>query len=129
MIGYKIKLNNRSVYTVGQKDTSILNADLVVSRGNSERDADDYIRLNVGGLSQVTEKGFCEHFRWKQCNLEVGDVLEVEIVETESVDPPLKRYRSDNEVQENPFTDDEIREMRYQDYLLLKKEFETDGVA
>lgn len=41
--------------------------------------------------------------------------------------PPKKRYHSDSNVQENPFTEDEIREIRYQDYLALNAEFEGDS--
>ena len=50
----------------------------------------------------------------------------VEIVDTDEIDAPVKRYRSDQEVQENPFTDEEWREMRYNDYLQLKEEFEVN---
>ena len=35
--------------------------------------------------------------------------------------------RSDKEVQENPYTEDEWRDMKYRDYLELKKEFEGDA--
>jgi hypothetical protein len=38
----------------------------------------------------------------------------------------VKRFRSDHEVQENPFTEEEMREMRYNDYLNLKEEFEGE---
>ena len=48
----------------------------------------------------------------------------VTVVDTDHPDPPTKRYRSDKEVQENPFTEEELKEMRRQDYLELKKEFE-----
>jgi hypothetical protein len=47
----------------------------------------------------------------------------VTLVDTTAPDAPFKRYRSDRDVQEDPFTVDEIREMRLQTYLELKKEF------
>ena len=59
-------------------------------------------------------------------DLSVGDKVQVEVVETIDIDKPKKRFRSDNEVQEDPFTEEEAREMRYQDYLELKKEFEDE---
>jgi len=34
------------------------------------------------------------------------------------------QHISDKAVQENPFTEEELKEMRRQDYLELKKEFE-----
>lgn len=124
MIAIKIRVNGDLLYVIGQEDVSILNSNLVVSRDNSERGVDDYIRLNAGGLSQDTEKGYPGHFRYKSQNLQIGDVVEMEIVDTDEIDAPVKRYRSDQEVQENPFTDEEWREMRYNDYLQLKEEFE-----
>jgi hypothetical protein len=124
MIAIKIRVNGDLLYVIGQEDVSILNSNLVISRDNSERDVDDYIRLNAGGLSQDTDKGYPEHFRYKSQNLQVGDVVEMEIVDTKKIDAPEKRYRSDQEVQENPFTNEECREMRYNDYLQLKEEFE-----
>lgn len=126
MIAIKIRVNGDLLYVIGQEDVSILNSNLVVSRDNSERGVDDYIRLNAGGLSQDTEKGYPEHFRYKSQNLQIGDVVEMEIVDTDEIDAPVKRYRSDQEVQENPFTDEEWREMRYNDYLQLKEEFEVN---
>ena len=59
-------------------------------------------------------------------DLAVGDKVEIEVVETIEIDQPKKRFRSDHEVQEDPFTEEEAREMRYQDYLELKKEFENE---
>jgi hypothetical protein len=124
MIALKIKVNGDEVYVVGQEDVSILHSNVVVSRDNSERGVADYIRLNASGLSQDAGKGYPEHFRWKDRDLRIGDVVEIEILETDDVVAPIKRFRSDHEVQENPFTDEEIREMRYNDYLQLKEEFE-----
>ena len=129
MIALKIRVNSEVMYVVGQKDVSILHSNVVVSRGNSERDVDDYIRLNTSGLSQDTDKGYPEHFRWKDRELQIGDVVEIEVVEADEIDAPVKRYRSDQEVQENPFTDEEVRGMRYSDYLQLKEEFEGSDTA
>ena len=129
MIALRIRVNGDEMYVVGQKDVSILHSNVVVSRGNSERRVDDYIRLNTSGLSHDTDKGYPEHFRWKDRELKIGDVVEIEILETDEIDAPVKRYRSDHEVQENPFTDEEIREMRYNNYLELKEEFEGDKPA
>jgi len=123
MIAYRILVNGKLIATIGQPDMSILNAGIVTSRGNAERGVDDYIRMPLHGMSHDTETGFPQHFRWKEQTLSVGDRIEIEIVETNDFDPPLKRYRSDAMVQEDPFTDEEVREMRYQDYLELKKEF------
>jgi hypothetical protein len=73
----------------------------------------------------VSDEGnVSHHFRWKEGFLEVGSVFRVRVIDTLNVDHPIKRYRSDSDVQEGSFTDEELREMRYQDYLRLKAEFE-----
>lgn len=129
MIAYRVTVNGVVVATIGQPDMSILNVGVVTSRGNDERGVADYIRMPLGGLSHETNEGYPEHFRWKEQDLNIGDRVEVEIIDTEEVVPPIKRFRSDKIVQENPFTDEEMREMRYQDYLELKKEFGGEGAA
>ena len=123
MIAFKIKINKELVATIGQKDMSILTTSLVASKGNLVA---DYIRLSLSGMSKELDDGFCQHFRWANHDISVGDFIEIELVETETVDTPIKRYRSDSEVQESPFTEKEVHDMRYADYLELKKEFEND---
>jgi len=75
-------------------------------------------------MTKDNEEGIAHHFRWPRVPLKIGSTVRVTVVEVDSVDLPVKRYRADKEVQENPFTEEEMREMRYQDYLALKKEFE-----
>jgi len=70
--------------------------------------------------------GVAYHVRWRGRDLTVGSRVTVSIVDTGHPDPPVKRYRSDKEVQESSFTEEELKEMRRQDYLELKKEFD-DG--
>jgi hypothetical protein len=89
----------------------------------------DYVRLTFGGLSKENEQGIRQHFRWPDIELEVGAKVEIEVVDVQEVDPPKKRYRSDSEVRESPFTEEELKEMRYNDYLELKKEFENNEVS
>ena len=127
MIAYKIKVNGKHVVTAGQDDWSHLSAILYASRDN--RCVGDYVRLTFGGLSKENGQGIRQHFRWPDVELEVGAKVEIEVVDVKEVDPPKKRYRSDSEVQENPFTEEELKEMRYNDYLELKKEFENNEVS
>jgi hypothetical protein len=129
MIALNIRAHGDDLYVVGQEGVSILHSNVVVSRDNSKRGVSDYIRLNMSGLSQDTDKGYPEHFCWKDRDLQIGDVVEIEILETDEVDAPVKRFRSDHEVQVNPFTDVENREMRCNDYLPLKGEYEGSEPA
>jgi hypothetical protein len=80
-------------------------------------------------MSHELPEGFCQHFRWKDQTLDIGDRLEIEILDTNEIDPPTKRFRSDHEIQESPFTEEEARDLRYQDYIELKKEFEPGSDA
>jgi len=124
MIAYEIRLNGEVICVAGQEDISILHTNVVVSRDNAERDVDDYIRLTIGGLSQDMDNGYPEHIRWKGCDLDMGDTVQIKIIETSEISSPVRRYRSDDKAQESPFTETELRELRYKDYLALKKEFE-----
>jgi hypothetical protein len=42
----------------------------------------------------------------------VGSRIEIELVDSENCVPPTRLYRSDNEVQESSFTEEELREIR-----------------
>ena len=57
------------------------------------------------------------HFRWSERKLRVGSAVTVRVVDIDLPDPPVKRFRSDAEIQECPFTEEEMRQMRYDDYL------------
>ena len=127
MIAYEVRINGSHAATIGQEDMSILTAILTTSRGNQDQSIDDFIRLSLNGMSHETSEGYCQHFRWAVPDIEVGDKIEIHIVETNEVDAPTNRYRSDHQVQEDPFTEAEARELRYQDYLKFKAEFEPDG--
>jgi hypothetical protein len=126
MIAFKIIVNGKQVVIAGQDDWSVLAMHVSATRDKGESSSTDYVRYSVGGLSQQNSEGISQHFRWPEIDLAVGDRVEVEVIETTEIDQPKKRYRSDHQVQEDPFTEEEAREMRYQDYLELKKEFEND---
>ena len=80
--------------------------------------------LHIGGLTQSDENGVSRHYRWATPNIQEGSRIEIEIVDSENCVPPARVYRSDREVQEPEFTEEEMRDMRYKGYLKLKKEFE-----
>lgn len=127
MIAFKVYINGEYRVTAGQDDWAVLAGHITATRDESCGSSEGRIRYSVGGLSLKNEEGFGQHFRWKEVELNVGDKIEFEVVDLPEVTDPVKRYRSDHQVQENPFTEDENREMRYQDYLELKKEFESEN--
>ncbi len=127
MIALKLSVDGEELLTAGVEDWSLVNAQVLAMRSEPNSDVrDGYIELSSGGLTMPDNKKIRYHFRWPRVELQVGSVVTIEIVESENPTPPKKRFRSDAEVQENPFTDEEMREMRYQDYLNLKAEFEGD---
>ncbi len=125
MIAFKIYINGEFVVTAGQDDWSVLSTHVDALRDKENLDKHN-LRFSVGGLSLENNEKFFQHFRWASKDLKVGDNVSIEIVDSDIVEGPKKRYRSDHEVQEDPFTEEEAKELRYQDYLELKKEFESD---
>ena len=129
MIAIQIDVDGERYAVVGAEDWSILHAGIVAMFAEPDSKVrDGYVELNAHGMTVPDASNTRYHFRWTRKALPVGAVVTMTVVEASDVDPPTKRYRSDAAVQENPFTDEEMREMRYKDYLSLKAEFEgKDG--
>ncbi len=130
MLAYEIEIDGVKYITAGVEDWSILSLHVTASRAEEgSKVREGYIECSVGGLTLSNEEDIRHHFRWVRVPLEIGNAVTVRVVEVPVADTPKNRYRSDSEVQENPFTEEEMREMRYQDYLSLKAEFEpsSDG--
>ena len=123
MLAYEIKLNGKKKVLAGIEDWDVLHAIISARRGRDEESGDD-IELSVGALAQPKIDHQYEHVRWGRWRLSVEDELTIHLVEVSQADPPKKRYRSDREVQEDPFTQEEIDQMEREDYLRLKKKFE-----
>lgn len=128
MLAFKIEIDGEDFVTAGFDDWSILSLHVNASRGSPSAPFEsaryNEARFSVGGLSETDTEGVSHHVRWKDKVLPIGSRVTVTVVEVDHPDLPLKRYRSDAKVQENPFTEEEIREMRWRDYLDLKKEFD-----
>jgi len=125
MIAYKVKINGEEIVVAGQEDWSVLTTHILATRKEEHDPEGGRIQYSTTGLSHSNQDGYGEHFRWGDRELKAGDVVSIEIVSTESPSTPIKRYRSDKIVQENPFTEEEIKEMKYRHYIELKKEFEN----
>ncbi len=124
MLAFRIEVDGHEPFVAGVEDWSVLSVHVNAVRAEAYmREADD-LDFSVGGMTRDDEAGIAYHFRWPRIPLKVGSTVRVTLVETESPEPPIKRYRADRDVQENPFTEEEWREMRRQDYLKLKQEFE-----
>ena len=128
MLAFLIELDGQPPLVAGVEDWSLISVHINAVRAEAySREADD-LEYSVGGLTTKNAEGISHHFRWPRVPLKVGSKVTVTLVETAVPEAPAKRYRADKEVQESPFTEEEWREMRRQDYLALKKEFESgDG--
>ena len=125
MIALKVLINGKEQFVTGIEDWDSLHAVIMALRADAD-DADHTFDLKIGALTQEVEPGKLEHVRWPSVDLVVGDEISITIIETETVDKPIKRYRSDKSVQENPFTEEELFELQKKDYLRLKELFKKD---
>lgn len=122
MKAFRVVVDGEPLGDLGIADFSVTT--LIVDFGQpSKAEAIDY-HFRVGGLTQPDSDGLCRHYRWATPRIQDGTRIEIEIVDSETCVPPTRLYRSDREVQESPFTEEEMRDLRYQDYLALKEEFE-----
>jgi hypothetical protein len=122
MLAMVISINGEQILVAGEEICELLTAHIFAMR-DSDVDKSEY-HIEVSGLPEQREKGKHHHLRWKRTPFNVGDEITIKLTDVPTADPPLKRYRSDSEVQESPYTEDEIRERQWQTYLFLKKKFE-----
>ena len=84
-------MNGKKLCLAGIGDDGVLTAITNWVSGGPHDAADLFVE--VGGLVSPSE----EHLNWiKQKPLRVGDEIRVKIVETDSVDEPIDRYRADS---------------------------------
>jgi hypothetical protein len=127
MLAFEIWVDDERLCVAGIADWALLSVG-VTGRRHRHPDAPrgDDIELDVGALSGPDATGVSHHVRWNGRTLHSGTKVTIQIVETESPDQPTRRYRSDKEVQEEPFTDDEIAEFERATWLRLKAKFEPE---
>jgi len=122
MLAFDVEIDGQHIALAGAPDWAVLH--VIINAGRGGQVQGTYLDCSIGALTERDSSGIAHHVRWAGRKLSVGSRIVVNVVETDQPDPPTKRYRSDKEVQENPFTEEELKEMRRQDYLELKKEFE-----
>ena len=127
MLAFELFVDDRRICLAGMEDWAVMSVILTGVRRRQD-DPDDSGRLDVsaGGLSETGADGADYHQRWEKVDLAVGSKVVINLVETDRVDPPVRRYRSDRKVQESPFTDEEIEAMEREDYERLKAKFDPE---
>jgi len=122
MKAFRVVVDGKAMGDLGVPDFA--NASVTVGFGRaSEADPVDY-RLHIGGLTHPDKNDVSWHYRWACPGIQEGTRIEIEIVDSENCLPPTRLYQSDYKVQERAFTEEEMRDMRYESYLELKMEFE-----
>lgn len=88
MNAFDVRLNGKRLCVAGIGEDGVMTAtiDHVIGRGHDE------LSIRVGGLFSPAE----EHVTWKRLSLKVGDRVEVRIVESEAIDKPTERFRTDS---------------------------------
>ena len=131
MLAFLVEIDGQRFTLAGAPDWSVLTCALTAGRGNAAAQDQsrrrDYVEITVGALSIPNHEGIRHHARWGERQLDVGSRVMVSVIDADSTDEPIKRYEASTTIPENPYTEDEMREMRRRDYLELKKEFENEA--
>ena len=123
MLAFRVEIDGDELAIAGVEDWAVLALHVAATRSDVSEQPFVHADASVGGLTLRDANAQQYHFRWKGRDLKIGSRIVVTLVDTDSPTAPVKRYRSDSEVQESTYTEEEMREMRREDYLELKKEF------
>lgn len=100
MLAFEVKLNGKRICVAGMKDLAILNAGVTAAGPLGEKtvkvrpDEDREIFYSVSGLTGRRDPDTDVHVRWRSIeHIQVGDVLQIKVVETDQVDRPRSRKR------------------------------------
>jgi len=121
MLALKIEVDGQPFTIAGVADWALLSAHITANKGNPNAPAEllreDRINLRVGAVSQPDQESISHHCRWGTLDLRPGSSVLITIVETHEPAPPIKRYQLVREHQGEQFTEEEMREFRWDDYL------------
>ena len=128
MLAFELFVDDRRICLAGMEDWAVMSVILsaVQPREDRERPRTSELNISAGGLSETDASGAAYHARWGKVDLQVGSKVVINLVDTDQPDPPIRRYRSDREVQESPYTDEEWEQMEREDYQRLKAKFEPE---
>jgi hypothetical protein len=92
MIAFDVRLNGKRICIAGVGDAGVLTTSLAWRGSQSYHKGGpsvaEYLRLDVGGL-----KDSGEHLRWLDRKLKRGDVVSIQVVQTNSPDKARDRQR------------------------------------
>jgi hypothetical protein len=90
MKAFKVSVNGVKFCTAGIGTHGVLSSHVSWVGGGPFRSPEGTLTLHVGGLDSRTR----EHLRWRAPAIDVGDVVTLEIIETDCVDAEAERYTS-----------------------------------
>jgi len=102
MIAVQVSHNGRRICTAGAEDLAVLNAVVSACGKLGKKTAParpdemgSEIFYSVGGLTGRADPKRNMHYKWKSISkLNVGDVLQIKILDTDTVDKPKHRKLS-----------------------------------
>ena len=104
MIAFEVSLNGIRICTAGANDLGVLST-IVSAHGKLGKKAVPYrpdatssdVHYTVGGLTSRPAPKKDVHLRWKSvAPLQVGDIIQVKVLETTKVDRPREREYRDH---------------------------------
>lgn len=127
MIAIQLKINGSPLYTAGVEDWDSLHA--ILSIRNSLRGQAPSFDLNIGGACQSDLECRGDTVRWAGQYLSINDEITITIVETDAVDPPIKRLKREQleEKYDPQFTEEELEAMDLELYRKLKSKYEKSS--
>ena len=117
MLAFEIEVDGQPIALIGKRDWAILNVIIGALRDTDLKKDVPTVELRLGGLTLDDSDGVCHHFRWRGGQLDMGDTITIKLVESDDPTPPDHVFRSDYQAHES-------KELRRQEYLRLKDEFE-----
>ncbi len=135
MIALRVILNGKPVCTAGAEDLAVLSSMVTaggplggplgaLTKKQREEAEPPHVHLNVGGLTGRRE-GADEHLRWaEQHPLQIGDRVEIEVLDTAEVDAPAETKPMDTE----SHAERERKQFEYsrEVYLSLRHKYEPE---
>ena len=124
MLAYEVWIDGERQTLAGVSDWAVLSAHVTAVKERPGR-REGELNFSVGGLTEADPAGLSHHVIWSKLDLRVGSEIRIKVVESDSPDQPARRYRSDREVQESPFTEEEIEGFEREEFERLKAKFEA----
>jgi hypothetical protein len=128
MYALKVQVNSEKPIVAGASDLGVLNAiiNCAGKLGDAAREVreseDADLFLSVGGLTSRHHDVPDEHLRWTtNQTLHVGDVIRVEVIETDAADSPEAAH----EAEKRQHDEQEYFEHCKRVYLELREKFEA----